>query len=51
MSKDNYVKVRKEVMDGRSFLMLPSDKGENADQGWMKLPEVTKIRLARDEDA
>ena len=46
MSKDNYAKVRKELMEGSSFLMLPTDKGENVHQSWMKLPEVTKIRLA-----
>jgi hypothetical protein len=46
MSKDNYAKVRKELMEGNSFLMLPSGKNENDTEGWRKLAEVTKIPLA-----
>jgi hypothetical protein len=46
MSKDNYSKVRRELMEGNSFLMIPSGKNENDAEGWRKLAEVTKIRLA-----
>jgi hypothetical protein len=46
MSKENYAMVRKELIGGRPFLMLPSDKGENVGEGWRRSAEVTKIRLA-----
>jgi hypothetical protein len=46
MSKDNYVRVRKELMEGDSFLMLPSGKSENPSEGWREIPQATKIQLA-----
>jgi len=45
-SKDNYAKVRRELMEGNSFLMLPSGGNGNYTGGWRKLSELTKIRLA-----
>jgi hypothetical protein len=38
--------VRKELTEGNSFLMLPSGENGSDTAGWMKLAEVTKIRLA-----
>lgn len=46
MSKDNYGRVRKELMEGNSFLMLPSGESGDAVEGWKKVAEGTKIQLA-----
>lgn len=45
MSKDNYVKVRNELMEGNSFLMLPSGKNEAISEGWYSNSEVSHIQL------
>lgn len=45
MSKDNYVKVRKELMDGNAFLMLTTGKNEAIPEGWNSYSEPSCIKL------
>lgn len=45
MSKDNYVKVRKELMNGNSFLMLPSGKSGAFSTSWHTTTATTPIQL------
>ncbi len=46
MSKDNYARVRKELMDGNSFLMLPSGKKGPISAGWNTTIETARIQLS-----
>jgi hypothetical protein len=46
MSKANYASVRTELMEGNSFLMLPSERSESPAEGWKELSQPSKIRLA-----
>ena len=46
MSKDNYVRVRKELMEGNSFLMLPSGESGKISAGWNTNTEATRIQLS-----
>jgi len=46
MSKDNYIKVRKELMEGNSFLMLPSGRVGAISGGWTSTTELTRIQLS-----
>jgi hypothetical protein len=46
MSKNNYTKVKTELMEGNSFLMLPSERSESSAEGWRELPQPSKVRLA-----
>jgi len=47
MSKDNYIKVRKELMEGNSFLMLPAPgKNEAISEKWNTSSEASRIQLS-----
>src|ERR1700691_792405 len=46
MSKSNYASVRTELMEGNSFLMLPSERNESPAEERKELSQPSKIRLA-----
>jgi len=46
MSKNNYARVRAELLEGNSFLMIPSERSGSPTEGWRELPQPSKIRLA-----
>jgi len=46
MSKANYVKVRKELMDGNAFLILPTVKNDAVSEGWNTYSEASRIQLS-----
>ena len=46
ISKDNYIKVRREMMDGNPFLMLPAPgKNEAISEKWNTYSETSRIQL------
>jgi hypothetical protein len=45
MSKGNYIKVRKELMNGNSFLMLPSSNRGSFSTDWHATTATTPIQL------
>ena len=47
MSEDNYIKVRRELIDGNSFLMLPAPgKNEAISEKWDTSSEASRIHLS-----
>ena len=47
MSKNNYIKVRRELIDGNSFLMLPAPgKNEAISEKWDTSSEASRIHLS-----
>jgi len=47
MSKDNYIKVRNELMEGNSFLMLPAPgKNKAIPEKWHASSEASRIQLS-----
>jgi hypothetical protein len=45
MSKENYAKVRKELIEGSSFLMLPSGNMETDSGEWTALSKPSTLKL------
>jgi len=47
MSEDNYIKVRRELIDGNSFLLLPAPgKNEAISEKWDTSSEASGIHLS-----